>query len=603
MAAIINALDNHINNTIQYGENGHAEYGWSKNIQEQILQFSFQLTRLIHPNIVVRNILEDKLNHLLNELMQHYKHGNSFEKEISKGHLSILYKIVGHTRDIIDGKGEYTLSYMMLCCWNKFNPQLAEFALRSFVLDENENTHPYGSWKDLKYFCKYCKEVYYKKNDKNDKNTAKIGEHNLVQYAVQLMNEQIKTDYHTFLNFNHHHNNNISLAAKWVPREKSSFGWLYNMLCTQYFPEYLSTAHTSEQIRKATNKCKTEYRKILSTLNKYLDTLQIKQCHNQWSLIDLNNVTSISLIKQKKAFLNMKKNGMERYPDSRDRTICAENFGHFIHQTISNNKEIKGMRIGMADFVKQAISLSYARTPIEKEMLNSQWRDNSKQNGALGKMIAMVDVSGSMDGDPLHVAIALGIRIAEKSILGKRVLTFSSNPTWINLDDCPDFITSVMKIRSAEWGMNTNFYAALDMILQAIIQNKMKPEDVQDMVLVILSDMQMDSATHVSIYSKQILYEKIHTKYKEAGLSVCGKPYKPPHILFWNLRSTNGFPCLSNQPNASMMSGFNPTLLNVFCDEGINGLQSCTPWSLLMKSLDNQRYQPLLYKFNKILNE
>ena len=101
MAAIINALDN-TNHNIQYGENGHAEYSWSKNIQEQILQFSFQLTRIIQPNIVDRNILEEKLDYLLNELMKHYKNGNLFEKEISKGHLSILYKMIGHTRDIID---------------------------------------------------------------------------------------------------------------------------------------------------------------------------------------------------------------------------------------------------------------------------------------------------------------------------------------------------------------------------------------------------------------------------------------------------------------------------------------------------------------------
>jgi hypothetical protein len=43
-----------------------------------------------------------------------------------------------------------------------------------------------------------------------------------------------------------------------------------------------------------------------------------------------------------------------------------------------------------------------------------------------------------MEGDPMNVAIALGIRIAEKSIIGKRVLTFSSKPTWINLEDEPD---------------------------------------------------------------------------------------------------------------------------------------------------------------------
>ena len=55
-------------------------------------------------------------------------------------------------------------------------------------------------------------------------------------------------------------------------------------------------------------------------------------------------------------------------------------------------------------------------------------------------MIAMVDVSGSMDGDPLHAAIALGIRVAEKSILGKRVLTFSALPTWVNLDGYDSFV-------------------------------------------------------------------------------------------------------------------------------------------------------------------
>ena len=43
MAALVNALDNYT--PTQFGENGHAEYGWSNSIQEKILQFSFQVTR------------------------------------------------------------------------------------------------------------------------------------------------------------------------------------------------------------------------------------------------------------------------------------------------------------------------------------------------------------------------------------------------------------------------------------------------------------------------------------------------------------------------------------------------------------------------------
>ena len=43
MAALINALDNYTPK--QIGENGHVEYGWSNDIREKILQFSFQLVR------------------------------------------------------------------------------------------------------------------------------------------------------------------------------------------------------------------------------------------------------------------------------------------------------------------------------------------------------------------------------------------------------------------------------------------------------------------------------------------------------------------------------------------------------------------------------
>jgi hypothetical protein len=40
-----------------------------------------------------------------------------------------------------------------------------------------------------------------------------------------------------------------------------------------------------------------------------------------------------------------------------------------------------------------------------------------------------------------------------------------------------------------------------------------------------------------------------------------------------------------------MMSGFSPSLLNLFCEKGIDALQSCTPWSLLEQSLENERYK------------
>jgi len=588
MAALITALDNYTPK--QFGENGHIEYGWSNSIQESILQFSFQLTRTDESGFIrLKNTLKGLLKTIKIVIDNNY---SIEDKDLAKGYLSILYKMIGHTRDIIDGKGEYSLAYMMIYTWYEFYPELAKFALKCLVDLGDKNVHQYGSWKDIKYFCDYCRSEYCE----SSKRCYEIYNHPLVQYAVKLVNDQIRNDYSNLAE----NSNDISLASKWVPREKSRFEWIYQSLATEYFKEYLKTANTDDIKVKAILKCKTEYRKLLSTLNRKIDTLQIKQCGNAWADIDFNKVTSISLSKQKKAFLNVKKDGDVRHPDNTDRVDCAEHFNEHIQKSIKGEVEMKGKRVGMADFTKQAIDLINSNgSQIEKDLLNSQWRDNSSQNGALGKMIAMVDVSGSMEGDPMNVAIALGIRIADKSAIGHRVMTFSSRPTWVNLEPYGDFISQVRVIKEANWGTNTNFHAALDLILDAIIQNKMSPADVQDMVLVILSDMQIDAG---DTCNKQTLYDTMLAKYEAAGIRVHGAPYKPPHILFWNLRSTSGFPSLSIQPNTSMMAGFSPALLNLFCDQGLDALQSCTPWSLLERSLANDRYKIMGDKLYQEIN-
>lgn len=568
----------------QIGENGHIEYGWSNLIQEKILQFSFQINRTDKNNL-------QKLSNMLHEILSSLKYKidtcSIVEKEIARGQLTILYKIIGYTRDIINGKGEYMLSYMMVYTWYQFYPELALFALKCFFTLDNKDLHQYGSWKDFKYFCHYCKE------NGNDIDS------NLIKYPISLINAQIKKDYaNVVLGLNEIGINDISLAAKWVPREKSSFSWLYEALSTHYFSEILATANTEDRQKKAILKCKTKYRKILSLLNKKINTTQIKQCEKVWQSIDFNNVTSVTLLKQKKAFLNIKKNGELRCPNDNDRIICSENFDSHIQKAVRGDIEMKGKRINMADFTKHAIELLDRGSQIEKDLLNSQWRDNSSQNEALGKMIAMIDISGSMDGDSMNAAIALGIRIAEKSLLGKRIMTFSSKPTWINLEQYDDFISQVEVIKKTEYGFNTNFHAALDLILYAIIQSEMSPEDVQDLVLVILSDMQIDYGDSIN---KQTLYEIMKTKYEMTGIKVNGKPYKPPHILFWNLRSTKGFPTLSTQTNTSMISGFNPFILNSFCVQGLAAFEASTPWSILVKSLENERYKIMENKFLSII--
>lgn len=569
MSALISALDNYTPS--QIGENGSTEYTWSNNIRERILQLSFQLTRVRDENTI--NKLAEQTDKIIKELNGSYK-ASILSREEYLEYMSIMYRMIGHTRDIIDGKGEYSLSYMLLGVWHKHHPELAKFAFRLFVLPPDgasNDFHPYGSWKDVKSF--------YKRNKSSP----------LVQYGSQLLLNQLKEDSLS---------DNPSLAAKWVPREKSQFSELFTQLAIDYFYEYLASAKTDKAREKAIIKAKMDFRKLISSLNKKLDTVQIKQCGLSWSQIDPSKQTSITMHKQKKAFLNLKKNGDQRC-ELADRIVCANKFKEFAQKAVKGEVEVKGKRVGLNDFTKEALELLGQRRNKSDEaaILNAQWLDNSKQTGALGKMIAMVDVSGSMLGDPMNAAIALGIRVAEKSMLGKRVMTFSATPAWVNLTGQDNFVDMVDVVRRADWGMNTNFAAALKMILDAIVTQKLTPEDVEDMVLAIFSDMQMDQADRNSTS----LMASIESQYAEAGMRLWGKPFKAPHILFWNLRSTSGFPTLSTQKNASMMSGFSPALLNLFCEEGLSALQSCTPWSLFIKSLTNERYQPLDNHIREVL--
>ena len=330
-----------------------------------------------------------------------------------------------------------------------------------------------------------------------------------------------------------------------------------------------------------------ELRKELARLNKALDTTQIKQCSNEYSQINIKGVTAITLRRQNKALRNVDKRGNTRSSEP-DRIKCAENFTEFMAEAVKGKAVVKGKRVSLIEFVKDAINAS---DQGDKDVLNLQWQDNSKINNKLKNVIAMVDTSGSMTMNncvPLFSAIGLGCRIAEKSTVGRRVMTFSACPSWLNLDHETNFTDMVDKIQTADWGINTNFSSALQLILDVIIQNRLSVEDVENMVLVILSDMQIDRAE-----TGNTIFELIEQEYHAAGMMIHGKPYSLPHIVFWNLNTTSGTPVLSSTKNTSMMSGSSPAMLEQFCQNGVDALKEFTPWKSMLEQLNNTRYEIL----------
>jgi len=580
----------------QLGENGHVEYApvsknaalTCENIEEKICQFQFQCVRCTNDGL---NKLADNLRDILKNL------SDMEDKDISKKYLSVVYKIIGQTRDIESGKGERQLSYMMIYVWSEFHLALAKFATTCFVtLDDKLQ---YGSWKDMKRLSQY---IYEKTND---------NKHPIILHCIDLMIRQLHIDNEKTTD------SELSLCSRWVPRESSTKGkWLFRVLAEAYFPEFIQSAlkitdkdRKSKSYEAAKKKTYMTFARMLSSLNKRIDTIQIKMCDKRWAEIDHHKTTSVTLTKSRSALMNKGKKRGES--TEMDRILCAEAFESYIQSRVSSGKEVKGKRVGIVDYVKQGIDLyRTSASQLAKDTINAQWKSFMSQVGDLGNIVAMVDQSGSMSGDPMHAAMGMGIAVAEKSALGKRVMTFSTEPAWVSLEGCNTFYSYIAELQKSEHlsGLGTNFFKALKMILDACVSMSVPDEVVSNMTLAIFSDMQIDcgynypdeSPNTSKRFSDHML--SMHERFSDSMLSMHERIKKlyvnagysgVPHILFWNLRHTGGFPTMSSMPNATMFSGFSPMLLNAFCEKGKEALQQQTPWAALIDSLSNERYSVL----------
>ena len=104
MSSIVSAFDTKLS-AKQIGENGHVEHSWSADVDQEIVQFFFQLVR--------SKDTSDLSKRLFNML-------SNMNWRVHKLQLTTLYKLIGQTRDIVSGKGEMDLTWMQLEVWSRF---------------------------------------------------------------------------------------------------------------------------------------------------------------------------------------------------------------------------------------------------------------------------------------------------------------------------------------------------------------------------------------------------------------------------------------------------------------------------------------------------
>jgi len=402
------------------------------------------------------------INQKLHQILTEYK--SKYSEVMEKIIDAILY-----TRNIHSGRGLRDLTYSFLFTLQQFIPMKTVFILYMLV---NDNI---GSWRDIRTYCEFLA----KEKGKNEP---------FIKPIICIYNHQLLKDNVAF-----NSGKSISYAAKWVPRETKGRGWLFNILVSLYDdPEY--KAIRLEKTDASMRKCKMMYRKMVSKLNKHLDTLEIKQCANEWATINPASLSTSQIYNGANAFT---RTGTE------DRVKCASTFDAEYKRRLEQIAQKKySYNVPIWKLVKHIIRLTRENKTEELDAMNLHW--NSYVENRFAKKpdyyIAILDVSESMSEKELYTAIGMCCAIASKSHFGKNVLVVGEKIEWVELTGCK-FSEMVQRITSPFWNKCALIHDAFQIVLDGVVSANMMPEDVENL--------------KIQLYTKQpVDYESIFQMWK-----------------------------------------------------------------------------------------
>jgi hypothetical protein len=364
---------------------------------------------------------------------------------------------------------------------------------------------------------------------------------------IYLICKQLKED---IANMNE--GNPISLLAKWIPSERKKLNKNNNI--TKSITKQLYGEHEKEPYKRF----RKEY---LTPLRYYLKIVENYTCSNRWEEIDFSIVPSCAM--------NRLKNAFQKH--------TPEKFADWLNAVKEGKSKINAKQLQPHELAKH-----YINRGEYDEVVELQWQqivENTSKLGNFEDSIVLSDVSGSMDGVPMEVSIALGILISSLTAEPFRntVISFHTNPTvHIIPDSCTTLQQKVECMKQVPWGGTTDLYKVFKLILNRANQYGLSPDQMPKR-LYILSDMQFDTAIE---YSTKTVLENIDDMYSKTI-------YKRPDIIFWNLRSdtTIDFPVSESQKGVATISGFSPSILKNI----LNG-DEITPYTIMRNVIDDERY-------------
>ena len=502
---------------------------------EKITHFTFQLCRKtsdppshIHHHHYHLEPLSQLLNTILLSLKT-YIFISDYQEEINK-YLSLLiylYKLIPHTRDIYIGKGERDLTYQMIIVWYKVFPKLAIYAIETIC-----SCHRIGSWKDAKYLCHHTK--YHTNLLEEDQ------KQNLIAHIVTYMNRELYKVIHS-----ENKNQPMSLISKWIPREKSKFGWLYESLVKNWIEEY----ETKNPTQITTHHYKI-YRKIISNENRRRLGGDIEDSQiNEKRIIQSHEN---SLVPKSKSY------------DLGDLCRFVEKERKHQIKTIEKNTGI--------------------------------WNKiQEKEQDVCFLPILNINSTNLLDG------IAISILLSEMSSIPNRIMIHDQIQShWISLEKQHTLFDKIIEIQKHTFppipsfstrndnleiqNKNNPILSPMECIIRTIIETKLPPEQIEKMCIIILSD--FSQSTHLHNTIKHIFHSN--------------KIYKLPCIVYWNIsnRIVPNLPCLPDTPNVIFLAGASSSNFDYLLEEMVEMVEmvhpktkTITPFTSFQNRINHEKYQ------------
>lgn len=341
----------------------------------------------------------------------------------------LVRQLIAHIRDVEHGKGEWHISYDMLYTWFSLDPHAYTCSLDDSSIYVNclRDFIQYGSWKDMKYFAGYVLKQ------------SNRPHHPLIGACIRLFNDQLTVDLAS--------HSTVSHAAKWVPRESSTYSWLFYRLASDWAsrhrPYYQRHATTQPQKQSAMRKSLGEYRRMVSRLAAH----PAKEIGERTLLYTLD-----SFVKRSLEIIEARKHVVDE--GAFDWTVH--------HQTM---------------------------------LLQNSWEKyvaSVSDEAVLGNLLPVMDISKTMhEHNQFAYRNAMGMAcfLCQKmNPFRRRIITIDYHPSWIDLSSCATLVDMIDTILSSSRGNTVPRIKNTFAMLKTAVASASLPE-TEPLDVVVLSNM------------------------------------------------------------------------------------------------------------------